>query len=129
MSAARWTSAFLAARRSTSTALGLLGGDQVAVALVEGLAGHPELVHQVAVVGGQQVEDLHAGDGGRVVGAEHGGHGAAGALDVGGRRPGPKDRLELAQVLLGHVGLAAQALEERLIRARVSLLWLYCSTS
>src|SRR5512132_1159312 len=92
--------------------LGLLGGDQVALALAEGLAGHPELVHQVAVVGGQQLEHLDAGDGGgRVVGAEHGGHGAAGALHVGGRGPGAQDRPELAHVGLGSAGLGLQALE------------------
>ena len=112
LSAARSTSAFLAARRSTSAAWAFSAATRLRVALVEGLAGHPELVHQVAVVGGQQVEDLDAGDGGgRVVGAEHGGHGAAGALDVGGGRPGAEDRPELAQVLLGRVGLGAQALE------------------
>src|SRR5512133_1761541 len=92
--------------------LGLLGGDQVALALAEGLAGHPELVHQVAVVGGQQLEHLDAGDGGgRVVGAEHGGHGAAGALHVGGRGPGAQDRPELAHVGLGSAGLGLQAPE------------------
>jgi hypothetical protein len=92
--------------------LGLLGGDQVAAAGVERLAGHAELVHQVAVVGGQQLQHLDAGDrGGRVVGAEHGGHGAAGALHVGGRRPGAEAHLELAQVVLGPGGLCLEALE------------------
>src|SRR5215211_5069304 len=92
--------------------LGPLGGHQVALALAEGLAGHPELLHQVAVVGGQQLQHLDAGDGGgRVVGAEHRGNGAAGALDVGGRGPGAQDGLELAHVGLGPAGLGPQALE------------------
>src|SRR4029453_4146757 len=107
--------------------LGLLGRDQVALALLEGLAGQPQLVHQVAVVRGQQVEHLDAGDGGgRGVRAEHGRDGAAGALDVGRGRPGPEARLELAQVVLGAIGLGVEALEglADLLQSLVSLVCL-----
>jgi hypothetical protein len=85
------------------------GCRQVVLARLPGLAGHLEPVHQVAVLGGQQVEHLdpvHGGD--RVVGTEDGGERVAGALDVGGGRPRSKARLQHPEVLLGAGGLPPQ---------------------